>query len=99
MSLNIIERRNTIQEFKKNIKLIGLTTQLIARELEISEQQLIKIINLKCSRFEDPWIVRNYILDYAQEKGVELIPFSKLQGDYHDYFFLDSEYIKKGIIS
>ncbi len=98
MSLNAIERRNTRNEFTKNIKLIGETTESLATRLAISESCLIEIISLNGSKIEDPWIVRNYILDYANQNNIQLIPFSKLKGQASDYFFLDSGYIKSGRI-
>ncbi len=99
MSLKIIERRNTRREFVRNIQLIGQTTAVVAEDLKISEQQLIEIINLKGSKIEDPWIVRNYIIDYASKKNMHLIPFSKLKGEASDYFFLDLKYIQNGQIN
>lgn len=96
MSLNIIERRNTRREFVQNIQLIGQTTATIAAELGISEQQLVEIISLKGRKIEDPWIVRNYLIDYAQQNNMRLIPFSKLKGEASEYFFLDSKYIQNG---
>lgn len=98
MSLNIIERRQTKIEFKRNIALIGMTNSQLASKLNISTQKLIEIIELKDGCIENPWIVLNFITTYAQTNSLQLLKFSKLKGDYHDYPFLDSVYIENGRI-
>lgn len=99
MSLNVFERKRTKDEFKRNIALIGLTTDEVATKLNITEKKLIDIIKLNDDCIENPWIIRNFIIDYAQQNNLQLMQFSKLKGDYHNYFFLDSNYIDMGIIN
>lgn len=99
MSLNILERKRTKDEFKRNIALIGLTTGEVAIKLNIPENKLVNIIKLNDDCIENPWIVRNFIISYAQEHNLQLMQFSKLKGDYHNYLFLDSNYIDKETIN
>ncbi len=99
MSLNIKERKETINEFKENLKLCNLTVQDIAEALQITDLKVEEIINLQGSRIEDPWIIRNFILDYSKSNNIDIKPFSKLKGNYEDYYFLNTEYIRKGKIS
>lgn len=99
MSLNIIERRNTKKELAQNIKLCGLTNAELATKLSITENKLESVLKLQSNHIEDPWIVVEFLKTYAQEHDLKLMPFSKLAGDYNNYWFLDTGYISKGQIS
>ncbi len=99
MSLNRIERRNTKEEFTQNIKLCGLTNAQLATKLNVTENKLESVLELQSTHIEDPWIVVEFLKNYARVNDLKLIPFSKLAGDYNNYWFLDLAYISKGQIS
>ncbi|TYC48346.1 DUF2316 family protein [Weissella muntiaci] len=99
MSLNSVQRENTKMEFAQNIRLAGIEKVQIASELGISMVKLDRILKLDQSSLNDPWILRNYLINKIQEVGEEPVPFTALVGDWHDYWFLDSDIIDQGKIT
>lgn len=93
MSLNPLQIQHTKKELRKNFELTGLSKSEIASDLKISEVKLEKIFNLKQRRLEDPWILRNYLLEKVEETGQQPVPFTALAGDWHRHWFLDSNLI------
>ena len=89
MSLSMAQRAATIKEFKENMRRLGLTADQMGDAFGVSGHTIQKIIDLKSGRLEYPWIIRGYLLDLASEQDVELVPFTALRGDPHDYWFLD----------
>ncbi len=67
MSLNPLQIQHTKKELRKNFELTGLSKSEIANDLKISEVKLEKIFNLKQRRLEDPWILRNYLLEKVKK--------------------------------
>ncbi|PWG59210.1 DUF2316 family protein [Bifidobacterium catulorum] len=96
MSLSMTQRRNTIREFRKNLGLLGLSPEDLAEHFDVDERYINDIIELRSGVLEDPWIIRNYLLGKAKERGVALVPFTALVGDHHDYWFLDGAMIDAG---
>ena len=99
MSLNSVQRYNTKMEFAQNIKLAGIEKVQIASDLGISMTKLDRILKLDQSSLNDPWILRNYLIKKIQKAGGEPAPFTALVGDWHDYWFLDSDIIDQGKIT
>ncbi|WP_205271817.1 DUF2316 family protein [Lactococcus taiwanensis] len=93
MSLNPLQIQHTKKELRKNFELTGLSKSEIANDLKISEVKLEKIFNLKQRRLEDPWILRNYLLEKVKKTGQQPVPFTALAGDWHRHWFLDSNLI------
>lgn len=93
MSLNPLQIQHTKKELRKNFELTGLGKSEIANDLKISEVKLEKIFNLKQRRLEDPWILRNYLLEKVEKTGQQPVPFTALAGDWHRHWFLDSNLI------
>ncbi|KZK38073.1 DUF2316 family protein [Lactococcus taiwanensis] len=93
MSLNPLQIQHTKKELRKNFELTGLSKSEIANDLKISEVKLEKIFNLKQRRLEDPWILRNYLLEKVEKTGQQPVPFTALAGDWHRHWFLDSNLI------
>ncbi|KAB8287728.1 DUF2316 family protein [Bifidobacterium avesanii] len=98
MSLTNEQRAATIREFRENMRRLGLTADAIGADFGVSGRTIERIVDLKSGVLEYPWIVRGYLLRRAAEEGVELVPFSALRGDPHDYWFLDDEVIDAGEI-
>ncbi|WP_461212798.1 DUF2316 family protein [Lacticaseibacillus sp. GG6-2] len=90
MSLNPQQIADTIAEFDANLKLSGLTKQQVASDLHISLTKLEHLLNLTQQSLNDPWILRNYLIEKVQAAGKEPVPFTALRGDWHHYWFLDS---------
>ena len=99
MPLTSRQRRNTIAEFAHNIHLLGLTYEQIALDLGTVAWRIEDIAHLSNCTIEEPWILRNYLIEQAKSRGIKLFPFTALAGDPHDYWFLNTGIIERGIIS
>ena len=96
MSLSAAQKQATRQEFTENLRRLNLTPQDIAIALGTGTGCIEDIITLRnVRRLEDAWIIRRYLLERAAQTGVELTPFTALQGDPADYWFLDTSRIDR----
>ncbi|MBL1225735.1 DUF2316 family protein [Enterococcus sp. BWR-S5] len=93
MSLSREQREQTIKEFEKNTAMTELTREQIALDLGTTTEKLERIMQLASGSLEEPWIVRNYLIEKISDLGKEPVPFSALKGDHHMYWFLDAEKI------
>lgn len=91
MSLNFIERINTSKELRQNLKLSHLTIEHVAIDLNTSVQKINQILELDHVSPEDPWILKEYLSSKLRSQGIIGYPYSKLVGDFHDYWFLDTK--------
>lgn len=98
MSLSSEQIIKTKEEFRKNIEALGYDITKIAKDLKTTVVYLEKIINLNVRRIEDPWILKNYLEEKARDKEVELLPFTALKGNHHQYWFLNEDIINKKYI-
>lgn len=96
MSLTADQIHATIAEFAENMRRVGASDEELADELGCSPAYVRALARLDARRIDDPWILRNLLIRLADERGVELVPFSALSGDYHRYWFLDGAYIDRG---
>ena len=97
--MNVLEQKQTKYELRENFELTDLTLKDIAEQIGATPEYVEQLFELRSHRIEDPWILRNVILNRLEQLGIEPIPFSKLAGDWHDYWFLDGTYIDEGRIS
>lgn len=97
MSLSASQKKATIQEFQQNIELLGYSLEKIALELDSTPAYLNKILHLETGVIEEPWILRNYLLEKLAQENKIAIPFTALKGAAEDYWFLDIDKIKRGI--
>lgn len=95
MSLTHQQELDTIHEFQENISLTGLSLQQIATDLKTHPKTIEQIIQLRPHSIEEPWILRNYLLEKITEQGKTPIPFTALVGSHHDYYFLNARKIDK----
>ena len=93
MSLNFIERINNSKELRQNLKLSHLTIEHVAIDLNTSVQKINQILELDHVSPEDPWILKEYLSNKLQSQGIIGYPYSKLVGDFRDYWFLDTKKI------
>ncbi|WP_455537740.1 DUF2316 family protein [Terrisporobacter sp.] len=98
MSLTREQKKNTIEEFQQNLEISGLTLDEIANSLGTDELTIKNILQLNMKHLEDTWILKNYLIKKIKEIHKTPVPFTALVGDYHDYWFLNSEFIDKGKI-
>lgn len=95
MTLTQQQKQNTIREFHDNVVLTGLSMETIAKDLNTTTEKLSKLMSLSVESLEEPWILKNYLIEQIEKQGESPIPFTALVGDYHDYWFLDSSKIDK----
>ncbi|WP_071130726.1 DUF2316 family protein [Enterococcus timonensis] len=99
MSLNSQQVKNTIDELHENFFRSGLTKEQVADDLNISLTKLDHLFSLTQNSLNDPWILRNYLIEKVEENGEESVEFTALVGDYHQYWFLNSNLIDQQQIS
>lgn len=63
MTLNPHQIKNTQNELQQNFELSGLTREQVASDLHISLTKLNHLFTLTQSSLNDPWILRNYLID------------------------------------
>lgn len=93
MTLNPQQIKNTQNELEQNFELSGLTKDQVATDLHISLTKLDHLFTLTQSSLNDPWILRNYLIEKVEAQGKKPVPFTALVGDWHQYWFLNSNLI------
>lgn len=93
MSLNPQEVQATKKEFQQNLALSGLSIEQIAADLKTTPIVIQQLLVLQARHIEDPWVLKNYLEAQIRAQGQQPIPFSALSGDYHRYWFLNTQRI------
>lgn len=95
MSLTLDQQATTIKEFKQALQEADLTVDDLAIHFPTSPEYIESTLNLQPSRLEVPWILKVYLNAQIYRQGGQPIQFSALEGDPHQYCFLDSRIIDK----
>lgn len=95
MSLNAQQMQATRDELQANFALTGLTKAQVADDLGISSTKLDHLFDLTQQSLNDPWILRNYLIEKVEADGKTPVPFTALSGDWHRYWFLNSAVIDR----
>lgn len=95
MSLTQQQKLDTILEFQENMSLANLTIESVAEDFRVPPEKISRILQLQQNSIEDPWILKEYLTKKVEEAGQAPVPFTALAGDYHQYWFLDTETIDK----
>ncbi|WP_155287294.1 DUF2316 family protein [Lacticaseibacillus zhaodongensis] len=93
MSLNPQQMQNTRNELQANFERTGLSKEQVASDLHISMAKLDRLFSLDQQSLNDPWILRNYLLEKVAANGQDPVPFTALSGDWHRHWFLNSDLI------
>ncbi|WP_125568614.1 DUF2316 family protein [Companilactobacillus insicii] len=96
MSLTKSEKEATVRELHENLAQSDLTLDEIAQDLGTTPEVIEEVSNLRVKSIEQPWVLRNYLIKKIISHGKEPISFTVLVGDYHNYSFLNSDFIDKG---
>lgn len=96
MSLTISEEQATRKELQANFKLSGLTVDQVAADLQTTPDYVDAVLELRVSRIEDPWILRNYLNAAIQAQQQQPIPYSRLNGSPLRHWFLNQGRIRRG---
>ena len=87
------QKENTKRELLENFEKSGLTVRQVADALGTDEEYIGQLFRLEPRRYEDTWILKNYLCEKVREKGKTPTAFTALAGDYHKIWFLDPSYI------
>ncbi|WP_203627005.1 DUF2316 family protein [Lacticaseibacillus mingshuiensis] len=90
MSLTPEQKAATKHELAENFAKTGLTQAQVCADLRISAAKFDHIMTLTQTSLEDPWIMRNYLLEKVAAAGQTPLPFTALSGDWHRHWFLNS---------
>lgn len=93
MTLNAQQIGSSIDELHENFIRSGLTKEQVASDLNISMTKLDHLFSLTQQSLNDPWILRNYLIENVKKNGQEPVPFSAMSGDWHRHWFLNSHAI------
>lgn len=93
MSLTQQQKLDTILEFQENMALANLTIEAIAEDFQVPSEKIARILQLQQHALEDPWILKEYLTKKVEAAGQIPVLFTALAGDYHHYWFLDSQKI------
>lgn len=95
MSLTQQQKLDTILEFQENMALANLTIEAIADDFQATPEKVARILQLQQHSLEDPWIIKEYLTAKVEAAGQTPVLFTALAGDYHQYWFLDSQKISQ----
>ena len=98
MSLTAKQEEDTRRELRDNFEKAGVTIPQIAKELGTTESYIEQLFRLEPRRYEDTWILKNYLIDKVKEAGKTPTKFTALGGNHHIIWFLNSSYIDAGRI-
>ena len=93
MSLTPKQEEDTRRELRENFEKSNVTVEQIASDLGTSVDYIEQLFRLEPIRYEDTWILKNYLLEKVNEAGNVPTLFTALGGDYRRIWFLDSDYI------
>lgn len=96
MSLTKKQQQQTIDEFQTNLQLLNYSLDKIASDLQTTTEKITAVAQLQVQKIEEPWILRNYLIDELRKNRQTPVLFSALSGDFHNYWFLNTEIIEKG---
>lgn len=99
MSLAAQQKVDAVDEFARAMDELGVSFEEAARDLGTTPAYVGDVAHLLSRTIEHPWILRNYLLAYAERTGAVKPCFSVLSGDYHRYWFLDAALIDRGLLS
>ena len=93
MSLTAKQEEDTRRELKENFDKAGVTIHEIAADLGTTDDYIEQLMRLEPRRYEDTWILKNYLTDKVKEAGKTPTAFTALGGNHHIIWFLNSRYI------
>lgn len=76
--LTPLQIRNTRKELQENYKRLGADEEEVLKDIEISRADLYAVLNMDHPNPGYVWMVRDYLEDKLKEKGIPMMPFSRL---------------------
>ena len=93
MSLTRRQLDDTARELRENLEKAGLSVEQAAADLGTTPDYIGQLLRLEPRRYEDTWILKNYLCEKVREAGKTPTSFTALAGDYRKIWFLDAGYI------
>ena len=93
MSLTAKQKDDTRRELRENFEKAGVDIHEIAVDLGTTEEYIEQLFRLEPKRYEDTWILKNYLIEKVEKAGKTPTAFTALGGDYKIIWFLNSDYI------
>ena len=93
MSLTAKQMDDTRRELRENLEKSGVSVEQTAKDLATTPDYIRQLLRLEPRRYEDTWILKNYLIEKVREAGKTPTAFTALGGDYRIIWFLDSDYI------
>ena len=93
MSLTKEQLKATEKELRENLEKSGLSIEQVAADLETTPSYIERLLRVKPRRYEDTWIMKNYLMEKVVEQGKTPTPFTALAVDHKLVWFLDAGYI------
>ena len=93
MSLTRRQLADTERELRDNFEKAGVTPEQCAKDLGTTPEYIEQLLCVEPRRYEDTWILKNYLCDKVREAGKKPTAFTALGGDYHFIWFLNARYI------
>ena len=94
MSLTPKQEEDTRRELWENFEKAGITVQQAAIDLGTTNEYIEQLLRLEPRRYEDTWILKNYLIEKVKEAGKTPTKFTALGGNHHLIWFLNSGYIE-----
>lgn len=69
---------NTRNELQENYRRLGEDEDAVLKDLQISRDELHAVLNMTNPYPGDVWMVRDYLEDKLREKGIAMMPFTRL---------------------
>ncbi len=76
--LTPLETRRTRNELQENYKRLNEPEEKVLEDLQISSDELHSILKMDHPYPGNVWMLRDYLEDKLTEKGIPMMPFSRL---------------------
>lgn len=79
MSLTSRQQRQTASELRTHLDAIGLSEEVVSSDLGFTSERLVRTLSVTNSGDPgDVWLLRDYLVQAAADKGVVVAPFTIL---------------------
>lgn len=72
------ETKNTAKELQENYRRLNLDINDVLSDLQISEEELQRVLTMDHPNPSNVWMVRDYLEDMLKERNIPMYPFSRL---------------------
>ncbi|MFB9769694.1 DUF2316 family protein [Lactiplantibacillus modestisalitolerans] len=98
MPITRVNETSTKDELWANFKLTGLSLDRVAQDLQTTAMHVEDVLNMNVRHVEEPWILRNYLNAHLDDQGKTPVAYTRLTGATSDYWFLNQQRIRRGML-